>query len=446
MCADLMNAEKDEYQRIRDLRKRQPLSRNCQHYDKHSDKDVFEGPIPAIERVYGQNDPLDREYGRQDRQQTITMAGQTHRRRHRCSFMACSGLFAIIGCAILAQSPASAASCDQPPTEVFNGAAESVVRVFAVAIDPFRMTERVQTAIGTGIVIDDQGHIVTNAHLVFEASQVMVSQTEEEMIEATVVGFDAITDLAVIVVEPSELKSPPATLGHSADLAIGEEVMAIGYPFGIGKTATRGIISALERVVPLSPFSWQAPFIQTDAAVNPGNSGGPLLDSCGDVIGMNTLSTELGQNLSFAVPIDLVSELLPQLIEKGHISRAWHGINGRVVPLPLAFALGIPPGFLVETIEPGSPAATIGLRGGNFPVIIGGAEFLLGGDVIVNVNGEPLTSTEIVTRIARSLKIGDEVQLEYLHEGELMSAKVVLPERPMLPGDVRRFRERRGIR
>lgn len=349
-------------------------------------------------------------------------------------------------CFSLLVRPVSAAVCDMPLSEVFSQSSASVVRIFTIAIDPFSVIERVRTYVGTGLVIDDDGHILTNAHLVFEANEVMIASRDSEMYPAVVVGMDPITDLAVIRLAPAELELPEASFGSSSELVIGEEVLAIGYPFGIGKTATRGIISALERVVPLSPLSWRAPFIQTDAAINPGNSGGPLLDSCGDVIGINTLSSELGENLSFAVPIDLVKTLLPELIEQGHVSRAWHGINGRMIPLPLAFALGIPPGFLVETVEPGSPAEEIGLRGGTFPVVLGNEQYLLGGDTLISANGEDLSDMETVNRIALSLEVGDEIELAYLHEGEMITATVVLPERPALPGDLRRYRERRSMR
>jgi len=341
---------------------------------------------------------------------------------------------------------ARADSCGKTFSEIFDDASPSVVRIFTVAIDPFTLIERVQMAVGTGFVVDDEGHIVTNAHLVFEAREVLVSAGDEEMWPASVVGLDPVTDLAVIAIDMPFVDLPPVALGRSGNLVIGEDVLAIGFPFGIGKTATTGIVSALERVVPLSPFSWRTPFVQTDAAINPGNSGGPLLDSCGEVVGINTLSSERGQNLSFAVPIDLVKELLPQLIDEGRVVRAWHGINGRILPFPLAMTLGIPPGFLVETIEPGSPAEAIGLRGGNYPVVLGGQEFILGGDILVSVNGEPLTDMETVSALARSLEVGDTVALEYLRDGIERRAEVVLPERPMLPGDVRRFRERRSIR
>jgi S1-C subfamily serine protease len=320
------------------------------------------------------------------------------------------------------------------------------VRILSVAIDPFKVIERVQLGVGTGFVIDDDGHIVTNAHVVYGASELIVSNGKEQMAKAEIVGVDPISDLAVIKLATSDMPLRSAGLGSSKELAIGEEVLAIGYPLGISKTATRGIISAMERVVPLSPFSWMMPFIQTDAAISPGNSGGPLVNRCGEIIGVNTLYAEMGQNINFATPIDLVRELVPQMIENGRVSRPWHGINGRIVPRELMFILGLVPGFLVETIEPGSPAEKINLHGGTFRVVIGVEEYLLGGDVITKLNGEQLTDMETVARIARSLRVGDKVTLEYWRRGKLDTAEVILPERPILPGDVMRFHERRRPR
>jgi S1-C subfamily serine protease len=344
---------------------------------------------------------------------------------------------------LLIPASSSADTCNKAFSEIFNAVSKSVVRVFVVAIDTYSALERVQLGVGTGLVIDDDGHIVTNAHIVYETSEIIVSVGENDMQPAEIVGIDPITDLAVIKMITPRQHLQKAKLGRSDKLMIGEEVMAVGYPLGIGKTATSGIVSAIERVVPLSTFSWMTPFIQTDAAINPGNSGGPLVNRCGEVIGINTLYGEKAQNINFAIPIDLVHDLVPQLIKDKRIIRAWHGINGRIVPPQLMYTIGIAPGFMVETVEPGSPAAKIKLRGGTFPIKIGLEEYLLGGDIITKVNGQALTDIETVARIARSLKVGDKIKLEYWREGKTYSTEVVLPERPILPGDVRNFRESR---
>jgi putative serine protease PepD len=334
-------------------------------------------------------------------------------------------------------------SCDKAFDEVFREVAPGVVQVFSVSIDPFTMVHRVQHAVGTGFVADDLGHIVTNAHLVYGASVLMVATGGDDMLEAEVVGIDPISDLAVVKLsEPGE-QLPAVSLGGSSDLRIGTEVLAVGYPFGIGKTATRGIISGMERIMPFYTSSWMTPLIQTDAAISPGNSGGPLVDRCGTVVAVNTIGSTMGQNVNFSIPIDTVKEYLPQLLEHGRVIRAWHGINGVIVPMPLVFSFGIPPGYAIETIEPGSPAEKLGLRGGSFPVVLGNNEFLLGGDVIAAVNDEPLTDMETVYRIATSLKVGDKIKLSYYRDGMLREAEVELPERPILPGDVKRFSENR---
>lgn len=346
----------------------------------------------------------------------------------------------ILGCTAVV-TPVSAA-CDRPFAEVFREVAPSVVRVFAVAIDPFSLTERVRMGTGSGVVIDDDGHIVTNAHVIHEAREVLISAEPAGMQEAEIVGLDPISDLAVVKLKDRSVRLKKARLGSAEGLVVGDEVLAVGHPFGLEKTATQGIVSGADRVVPFSPMSWLTPMLQTDAAVSPGNSGGPLLNLCGEVVGINTLAGEIGQNLNFAIPIDTVRELVPQLVAQGRVIRPWHGIHGQLVSPFLMFALGVAPGFMVETVEPGSPAEEIGLRGGRLPVTIGANSFLLGGDVITEVNGEALTNMETVVRVAKALKVGDRVTLKYRRDGTELSAEVVLPERPILPGDVQRFRER----
>jgi serine protease Do len=355
-----------------------------------------------------------------------------------------TGSWILVLCVFFLSAPeAAASSCDKALSDVFREVSPSVVRIFSVTIDPFSVLRRVKIAVGAGVVIDDQGDIVTNAHVVYGAREMLISSGDDSMEPGELVGADPITDLAVVKLKNMNKLLPKARLGDSSKIEIGEEVMAIGYPFAIGKAATRGIVSAKERIVPISPFSWMTPYIQTDAAINPGNSGGPLVNRCGEIIGINTLEVEKGQNVGFAIPAKLVSELVPQLIKNGRVIRAWYGINGRVVPPQLSYAFGAPPGFLVETIEPGSPAEKIGMHGGTLPVVIGAQEYLLGGDVILSVNGEAITSMDEASRIARSLKVGDKVTLKYWRSGKTHTAEVTLPERPILPGDIRRLRNQK---
>jgi len=345
---------------------------------------------------------------------------------------------ALVASFLVVPAAQAASGCEKNSiAEAFRIAAPAVVRVFSVSIESFDIKERVQMETGAGIVFDDKGNIVTNAHVVYGAKQLLVSIDGQGAFPATIVGADPLSDTAVIRIGDSEgVKLSPATFGDSQKLEIGEEVFAIGYPFEMDKSASRGIISGLNRKVPVTTMSWLTPLIQTDAAVNPGNSGGPLVDLCGSVIGMMTLSGQKADNVAFAIPSDALSELAPQLISKGHVVRPWHGINGKIVPdLFIAF-FEMPPGLMVETVEPGSPAEKISLRGGLLPMTIGSEEYLVGGDIITSVNGQNLENLDDVLRVVNSLKVGDELTVNIWRDGEERSVKVVLPERPVLPGDL----------
>jgi len=337
-------------------------------------------------------------------------------------------------------------ACDKSFADVYAAVAPSVVRVFSVAIDPFNVTNRVQLRVGSGVVIDGKHRVVTNAHLVHDARVVMVGLNPQSMQKAKLVGIDLVTDLAVIQPINDLSRYRAASLGHSNKLRIGQEVIAIGHPLGLGKAASRGIVSGVGRVLPLSPLSWMTPFVQTDAALSPGNSGGPLVTRCGEVVAINTLAGKVGQNINFAIPIDLVRELVPQLVSKGRVVRAWHGIRGQLVTPTLQVAFRVRPGFLIETIEPGSPAEKVGLQGGDFPMVIGVQQYLLGGDVIAKVNGQRLTSMATIFRIVKSLRVGSKVRLEVWRGSNMRTVDVVLTERPVLPGDIRRFQAQGGLR
>ena len=230
-----------------------------------------------------------------------------------------------------------------------------------------------------------------------------------------------------------------APLGDSDTLRVGEEVIAIGNPLGLGQTLTCGVVSGLNRILPISPMSLTLPMIQTDAAINPGNSGGPLLNRCGEVIGINTSVIAGAENIGFAVPMNLAKEILPQLINKGRVIRPWLGIRGKLIKakeIQMIFNLPLVDGFLVETVEPGSPAEEAGMRGGNLPIKIAGDEILLGGDIITDANGKSMDDLKNFEGFVRSLKVGDKVRLVIYREGKKHEIEFSIPERPLLPGDL----------
>lgn len=355
-------------------------------------------------------------------------------------------ILAVFFLASMTANAANDPACTRGPANIFQEAAVSVVRVFSVAINAENGAQPVRIAVGTGFVIDEEGHIVTNAHVVVGANELMASGADARWIPAEVVGSDPVTDLAVIKTQttagsPLAIRRPKVRLGNSDAVRIGDEVLAIGYPYDIGMTASRGIVSGLKRHVSLLPMNWLTPLIQTDAAVNPGNSGGPLLDSCGNVIGLVSFSSYRGQGLAFATPINSVKENASQIIRNGRVARPWHGINGQVVPVFFYRTLGLPPGFLIETIEPGSPAEKLGLHGGTLPVAVGISRFLIGGDVITEVNGEKLDDPDTLAKVERSFAIGQTLRLKYWHAGTITEASVTLPERPILPSDIQRLHE-----
>ena len=309
-----------------------------------------------------------------------------------------------------------------------------------MAIDPFKIQDRVKWAIGSGVIIDDEGHVLTNSHVVLGLSEVAIALEKDQMVTAEVLGVDPILDLAVVKMNGLPGNLAVARMGDSDALDVGEDAIAIGNSMGLEKTVSLGIISGLNRTLPNGPMSWLVPYIQTDAALSQGNSGGPLINRCGEVIGINTAILKEAENIGFAVPINIAKRILPEIIEHGRVIRPWHGINGKMLDFSLVMLINYPlqPGFMIETIEPGSAADNAGLRAGTLPLKIGQQEFLLGGDIITKVNEESLISMEVIMRIVNSLKVGDRVKLEYLREGKKKTVEVVLPERPLLPEDIPR--------
>jgi S1-C subfamily serine protease len=329
-------------------------------------------------------------------------------------------------------------TCSEPIPDLFQRVSPSVVFISAVAINPFKLAERVSTVVGSGVIISADGLVLTNSHLVFGRRAITVALEDGSVPQARVLGADPLLDLAVLRISAPPGGLPKATLGDSDSIRVGEEVVAIGNPFGLEQTLTRGVVSGVNRVLPETPMSVTLSLIQTDAAINPGNSGGPLLNRCGEVVGITTSVLVDAQEIGFAVPINVARQILPQLTEQGRVVRPWLGVSGKNIGREVRGILRIPlvAGFLVETIEPGSPAERAGLQEGELPITIGDEQFLLGGDIITASNGQAMDEPEKFANFVRSLKVGDTVRLTLYRDGATRQVELRLPERPVLPGDV----------
>jgi S1-C subfamily serine protease len=294
------------------------------------------------------------------------------------------------------------------------------------------------TATGSGFVIDEEGHILTNNHVVEGAERVTVKIGESEAGHpAEVVGTDPGTDLALLKIDVPAKKLHPLTLGRSSAVEVGDPVVAIGNPFALERTVTSGIVSALQRQI-------QAPngfsinhVIQTDAAINPGNSGGPLINAEGEVIGINSqIATGGGGNgnvgIGFAIPIDTVRAEIEQLKTKGEVEHAFLGIAGGTITPELAKALNLPveEGVIVQTVVKGGPADKAGLEAGETTATINGQEVRLGGDIITEADGEKLKSMDELVEVIQESKPGDSLELKILRDGHEKTANVTLGTQP----------------
>jgi 2-alkenal reductase len=291
---------------------------------------------------------------------------------------------------------------------------------------------------GSGFVWDTEGHIVTNNHVIAPADRVLVTFHNDTAVEAKVIGTDLYSDLAVIRVDLASSQLRPVALGDSDALKVGHRAVAIGNPFGQAGTMTQGIISALGRTFRPGESPFAIPeMIQTDAAINPGNSGGPLLDSQGRVIGVNNLifsRTGVSAGVGFAVPINIVKQVVPALIEKGEYAYPWLGITGTDLAPTIREELDLPTdlrGTLVIEVAEGGPADRAGLRGSTGTVRVEGRELPVGGDIIIAIDGRPVKGMDdVLVYLVRNTQPGQEVQIVVLRRGEEDTVGVVLGERP----------------
>ena len=302
---------------------------------------------------------------------------------------------------------------------------------------PFGPSPNGGVATGSGFVIDQQGHILTNAHVVEGATSVTVTLGDDDNpIDAEVIGEDLSTDVAVLEVDPGEVTVEPFELADSSALNVGDPIVAIGNPFGLDRTVTTGIVSALQRQITAPNNFTISDVIQHDASINPGNSGGPLLDVQGRVIGINSqIQTGGGGGsvgVGFAVPINTAKNVTNQVVSGGEVQHAFLGVSGADLNAEIADALNlsVDSGALIQTVTEGGPAEKAGLQGGDTQVSVGSQEITGGGDVIVAVDGDEVTSMAVVVAAVNRKVPGDEVTLDLIRAGESAQLTIKLGDRP----------------
>jgi S1-C subfamily serine protease len=320
--------------------------------------------------------------------------------------------------------------------EIYERAASGVVQITSVGTNIGSAAAQQ----GSGFVLDKAGHIVTNYHVVRDADQIRVSFSNRDTVEARLVGTDPSTDLAVLQVDTSASALTPLPLGDSDRVQVGDPVVAIGNPFGLDRTATSGIVSALQRLITSPNFFTIDHVIQTDAPINHGNSGGPLLNSRAQVIGVNTQIETGGVasgnvGIGFAVPSNTVKDVVAQIMRTGHVDHAYLGIAGREVNAEVAETYNLPveKGVLVESVRNGTGADNAGLRGGDTEVVVAGETFVLGGDIVVSVDGKQISSVEQLRDAIAGHKPGDKVKVVIYRGANKSGVTVTLGRQPLSP-------------
>ena len=298
---------------------------------------------------------------------------------------------------------------------------------------PFGQGGGSQTAQGSGFVYDTAGHVITNDHVVAGANSISVRFSGGATYKATVVGADPSTDLAVLKIDAPSSFLHPLTLGDSSALQVGDGVVAIGSPFGLQETVTSGIVSALHREI-TSPNRFAIEdAIQTDAAINHGNSGGPLLNLQGQVIGVNSqIQSEGGGNdgVGFAVPSNTVNTIVGKLLASGKVEHAYLGVGIQTIPKAFADQLGGTAGAAVTDVKPGTPAQKAGLHKATSQKTIQGVPYATGGDVITKIDGTAIATDDSLRRAVDAHQPGDKVTLTYVRGGKTLTATVTLGTRP----------------
>jgi S1-C subfamily serine protease len=346
-------------------------------------------------------------------------------------------------------TPAAVSTRALSINEIYQRSAPGVVQIVSTAkatqgTDPFYGTpfsSPGQQALGSGFVLDKEGHIVTNYHVVQGGAKIQVGFSNNSSYKAKVVGTDPSTDLAVLKVSAPSRALTPLALGDSDHVRVGDEVVAIGNPFGLDRTATAGIISAIQRRI-TAPNGFSIDHaLQTDAAINHGNSGGPLISAQGAVIGVNS-QIETGSNggdgnvgIAFAIPSNTVRDVVAQILKNGKVEHAYLGVSLHDVTgtVSRSFHLPVSSGALIETVQPSTAASRAGLRGGTASTTVAGEDYRMGGDIIVGAAGRTVRTTEELRDLIAEHKPGDRLTLEIYRGTKKLTVTVKLGRQPSAP-------------
>ena len=341
--------------------------------------------------------------------------------------------------AVLAETgpvpPDALAGLEGVNTRIYEQLGPSVVNITTIEVSyDFFFEPAQEQGTGSGSIIDRNGYILTNHHVIENADYIQVTLTDKLKYKAEVVGIDEVDDLAVIRIQAPKEQLTPIPMGSSKDLKVGQIVYAIGNPFGLNRTMTSGIISSLGRSIKSKAGYLIDEVIQTDAAINPGNSGGPLIDASGRMIGINTsiFTTSGGSiGIGFAVPVDTARRVIADLIQYGKVRRPWVGIYGQDIGPELAKYLELPdePGVLVAYVEPGSSAAQAGVRGGNRRLRLGIYRVVTGGDFITQVDGRSVANFSELTSYLLNKGLGETATLTLYRDGRKMNLPVKMLEK-----------------
>ncbi len=343
-----------------------------------------------------------------------------------------SAYVAVVAALLVITGHAKAASDEDIAVRLYKKVAPATVFISSAYISHHHLpgSTSQDTSIGSGFLLNKDGEVITNAHVIEGAANVTVSLQDGTRLAAEVVGSDAQSDIALLRVALPKGHHAVVQLGDSDRLEVGQRVFAIGHPFGLGYAFTTGLVSGFGRVLGM-PNIFQERVIQTSAAINPGNSGGPLIDADGKVVGVNAAVLMGAQSIGFSIPINKVKSIIAELSKHGRVIRPWVGTGGKLVTDSVRGLIALPlaAGFLIMDVEDGSPAEQSGLRAGNIDVVIEGEPWVLGGDIILEINGRSVGTPEDYTQAVSQLKIGQSAAMKVMRNGEYMTVTVTPKER-----------------